>query len=168
MDVFLLDKNYQFLQFVSIKRAIKLIVKERVEIIKIAKNEVIRTCSNVFPVPTVIKLVDVINLKIKAVQFTKNRVIKRDNHACQYCGHTGIRMTVDHIIPQSKGGISSWENCVAACEPCNKFKGDRTPQEAGMRLLSKPKQPGFFHFRMKSAKLEKHKNYKDFEEFLYQ
>lgn len=66
------------------------------------------------------------------VMFSKANVLRRDHHRCAYCGRTGT--TIDHVVPRAQGGRSTWENCVAACRPCNAFKADRTPEQAGMRL----------------------------------
>jgi 5-methylcytosine-specific restriction endonuclease McrA len=70
----------------------------------------------------------------------RREVFKRDHHQCQYCDSTH-RLTLDHVIPLSKGGSHSWDNVVTACEPCNQRKGDRTPEQSGLTLRSKPKAP---------------------------
>jgi 5-methylcytosine-specific restriction endonuclease McrA len=81
--------------------------------------------------------------KIPAVNplFSKRNVLKRDKYTCQYCGDQGRDLTIDHIVPKSKGGQTCWDNVVAACEKCNKTKADRTPKGAGMRLRSTPGKP---------------------------
>ena len=71
----------------------------------------------------------------------KKAVLWRDRYTCQYCGQKGGELTVDHVLPKSRGGKSTWDNLVAACRSCNLRKGDRTPEEAGMRLLRPPKPP---------------------------
>jgi 5-methylcytosine-specific restriction endonuclease McrA len=73
--------------------------------------------------------------------FSKRNVFKRDKYTCQYCGKQSRNLTIDHVVPKSKGGESTWKNVVTACEPCNKKKADKTPDEAGMRLLNKPYRP---------------------------
>lgn len=165
MDVLVLDRNYQFIQFISVKRAIKLLFKEKIEVIKAFENQFLRTIDKLFPIPSVVRLLNAISLKIKSLQFTRNRIFIRDNRTCQYCGKFGGKITVDHIVPQSKGGKSTWENCVACCDACNKRKGDKPLQETGMILLSIPKQPGFLQFKLNYAK--NHKNFHQFKEFLY-
>ena len=72
--------------------------------------------------------------------------MRRDDHKCQYCGKKNVEMTVDHIIPKSKGGADSWENLVTACVKCNNIKGNRTPEEIGMKLHSKPRKPNHILF----------------------
>lgn len=82
--------------------------------------------------------------------------MKRDEYSCQYCGRKG-NLTIDHVIPKSRGGPESWENLVAACHPCNSKKGNRTPDEAKMPLLRKPRRPShivFFKQFMGSSELE--------------
>src|ERR1700712_236153 len=74
-------------------------------------------------------------------RITRRAVFARDGHSCQYCGIEGVRLTVDHVLPRSRGGPSSWDNAVTACAPCNLRKGDRLPHEIGMRLRSKPRPP---------------------------
>lgn len=77
------------------------------------------------------------------IAFSRRNLIRRDGNTCQYCGDhsSGVELTVDHVFPQSRGGQSIWINCVAACLPCNFKKGNRTPEEANMELLTKPYEP---------------------------
>jgi 5-methylcytosine-specific restriction endonuclease McrA len=95
------------------------------------------------PVPEVISLSHYDRLPSTAVTFSRRNVSKRDHYTCQYCGgQPGAEsMTVDHVLPRSQGGTSSWANCVAACERCNAKKRDRTPEQAGMRLRRRPVRP---------------------------
>ena len=82
-------------------------------------------------------------------RFSRHAIIERDHHMCQYCGAylTKSQLTIDHVIPQSRGGADTWENLVVACVPCNVRKGNQTPEEAGMRLLRKPMRPAWMpHF----------------------
>ena len=74
-------------------------------------------------------------------KITRRAVFARDQWTCQYCGEERGTLTVDHVIPRSKGGPSTWDNIVAACAPCNRRKGDRLPLQAGMQPLSKPRVP---------------------------
>ena len=80
-----------------------------------------------------------------AVSFSRNNIFKRDHWTCQYCGKQpgGEELTIDHVLPRSQGGVSSWENCVLACIDCNKEKADRTPQQAGMHLRRAPVRPAW-------------------------
>ena len=94
-------------------------------------------------VPRIIRLVRYDRMPRNAVKFNRRNVFLRDDHMCQYCGksfgHSGL--SLDHVMPRSRGGETSWENIVAACLKCNVKKGGRTPQEAGMRLRNHPSKP---------------------------
>ncbi|MCK4988189.1 MAG: HNH endonuclease [Desulfobacterales bacterium] len=88
------------------------------------------------------------------VAFCKKNVFIRDGFKCAYCGTHKVRLTIDHIIPKSRGGISSFENCVSACKPCNIKKGHQTPREVNMFLKVRPVQPTISEFlRLKLKKL---------------
>ena len=94
-------------------------------------------------VPEVVVLTDYDRLPSAAVAFSRRNVFKRDHFACQYCGRQpGVEeLSIDHVVPRSQGGVSTWENCVLACVACNKRKADRTPGQAGMRLRKQPIRP---------------------------
>jgi 5-methylcytosine-specific restriction endonuclease McrA len=94
-------------------------------------------------IPEVICLARYDRLPSTAVTFSRRNVARRDHHTCQYCGAQpgGESITIDHVIPRSQGGTSSWTNCVAACERCNARKADRTPEQAGLRLRRRPVRP---------------------------
>lgn len=94
-------------------------------------------------VPEVLVLQGYDRVPTSAVTFSRRNLFKRDHYVCQYCGaQPGTEeLTVDHVVPRSRGGASNWTNCVLACTVCNKRKADRTPEEAGMRLRRKPQRP---------------------------
>jgi 5-methylcytosine-specific restriction endonuclease McrA len=94
-----------------------------------------------FPLPTVIRLRSYVKIPYKEISLSRRNVLHRDNYTCQYCGERRHDLTIDHIMPRSKGGIDSWENVVAACLKCNVKKGDRTPNQAGMHLMTTPRRP---------------------------
>ena len=96
-------------------------------------------------VPEVIVLADYDRLPSAAVSFSRRNVFKRDHYACQYCGLQpgGEELTIDHVIPRSQGGVSTWENCVLACLACNKRKANRNPQQASLRLCKQPVRPAW-------------------------
>jgi 5-methylcytosine-specific restriction endonuclease McrA len=87
---------------------------------------------------------------------SRNSVLLRDNFTCQYCGNTPGRngLTLDHILPRSRGGETTWENVVAACRPCNIRKGDRLPEEARMALRKRPGRPHYLAFLLLSGTQE--------------
>jgi 5-methylcytosine-specific restriction endonuclease McrA len=94
-------------------------------------------------VPEVVVLSGYDRLPSAAVSFSRRNIFKRDRYTCQYCGEQpgGEELTIDHVVPRSQGGQSTWDNCVLACVACNKRKADRTPQEAGMKLRGQPARP---------------------------
>ena len=94
-------------------------------------------------VPEVVVLTGYDRLPSAAVAFSRRNVFKRDHYACQYCGVQpgGEELTIDHVVPRSQGGTSTWENCVLSCVACNKRKADRTPDQAGMKLRKRPVRP---------------------------
>jgi 5-methylcytosine-specific restriction endonuclease McrA len=111
----------------------------------------IHSISNAFPWPTVIRLNDFIRVPYKKIILTRRNILKRDGHKCAYCGRGDLPLTIDHVIPKSKGGDESWENLVAACLPCNNRKGDRTPDEVDMQLRIRPYTPNHIMFIKTSA-----------------
>ncbi len=103
----------------------------------------IRTVRLRIKIPEVVQLTHYDRLPPKSVNFSRKNIYKRDNYTCQYCGvQPGLeQLTVDHIIPRSRGGRSDWSNCTSACWKCNKKKGNKTLEEAQMKLLRKPCKP---------------------------
>ena len=103
----------------------------------------IRSARLRLPVPEIITLAHFDRLPNTAVTFSRRNVAKRDHYVCQYCGDQPgwEAITIDHVIPRSQGGATSWQNCVAACVACNARKADRTPDQAGMRLRKTPVRP---------------------------
>ncbi|MFP6673679.1 MAG: HNH endonuclease [Pirellulaceae bacterium] len=106
-------------------------------------SEVIRTGSLVLRIPEVVVLTRFDRVAEQAVSFSRRNLYKRDKFTCQYCGAQPgpAELTVDHVIPRSKGGETSWENCVLACVDCNSHKANRTPAEAKMPLKRRPNRP---------------------------
>jgi 5-methylcytosine-specific restriction endonuclease McrA len=96
-------------------------------------------------VPEVIALAAYDKLPSAAVSFSRRNIFKRDHYTCQYCGAQpgSEELSIDHVIPRSRGGQSSWENCVLSCIACNKRKGDRLPRQAGMKLRKLPERPAW-------------------------
>jgi len=108
-------------------------------------NETIRSTKLALLPPEVILLKTYQGQGERSVVFSRKNIFKRDRYTCQYCGAQPgpDALTIEHILPRSKGGISSWENCVLACVPCNKRKADRTPEQAGMKLRTTPRKPSW-------------------------
>lgn len=142
-SVVVFSKNYLPMSRINIKRAIALIVTGKAEPLDFGNGNgwVVRSPSCAIYVPEYIRLIFGQNERVWNIPPVNRReVFRRDGHVCQYCGN-GKHLTLDHVIPRSKGGSHSWNNIVTACEKCNSRKGDRTPTEAGMILRAKPKAP---------------------------
>ena len=143
--VLVLNATYEPLNIVPIQRAIVLLLKEKAEIVEAAKNKV-RAEHLAIDWPLVIRLVAFVPVPRRLpLPLSRRTVMARDLYTCQYCGGQPGKhaLTIDHIIPRSRGGTTTWENVVTACAPCNRRKGDRLPEEARMTLLSKPARPRF-------------------------
>jgi len=154
-----LNGDYTFLNTINWKRAVCLVVKGRTEVLKYS-DKVLRNVSGVvMRMPLVIRLIKVIRTIYRShVPFSKKNVIVRDKHRCVYCGSKEV-LTIDHVIPVSRGGKSNFENCVTACKPCNNKKDRRTPSEAKMFLRRQPHAPTiseFFRIKMKQTGMDKY------------
>ena len=140
--VLLLNASYEALGIVTVPRAVRLVWKGSAEVIELDGNRVLRSQHFSFPAPSVIRLIEYIDVRGRQGRSStkRSRILMRDRHRCQYCGFRGsaFELTIDHIIPRSRGGRTAADNLCAACFPCNQRKGDRTPEEARMPLLANP------------------------------
>lgn len=138
--VLVMNASYEALHTVSLKHAIKMLVREVAVV-----HEAVSDTDFVghLPRPKAVRLVRYIFPRWLADDapraFSKAAVHKRDGHTCLYCGARGT--TIDHVLPRSRGGATSWENCCSCCEDCNSEKDNKTPEEAGMRLRYQPFDP---------------------------
>lgn len=140
--VLVLNASYEPLQVTSIKRAITLTQYGVAEVLEVS-SDVVRSPSTVLQVPSVIRLRRYIRRpNTFAVPFNRRNVLRRDSFTCQYCGSTE-NLTLDHVMPRSRGGRHEWTNVITACRDCNQRKGSRTPEEAQMPLIQKPRVPTF-------------------------
>ena len=138
-----LNYSYEPLQFCSAKRAIIMVLTGRAEFLE-SDGFVVRSPSTTFRLPAVIRVLKMVKrAHRKGVSFSKKNILRRDNFTCQYCGVSNHSLTVDHIMPRSRGGKTSWTNVVVACKPCNLKKGSQTPSETGMKLIRKPAKPEY-------------------------
>jgi 5-methylcytosine-specific restriction endonuclease McrA len=158
-SVLLLNSLYQAVQVTGVRRAFRLFYAGRARAVTPdfssydfenwcdlsprSEDEVIRTPTRAIRIPKVIQLIHYDRLPSREVRFTRRNIFYRDKNRCQFCG--GIfrqkDLNLDHVVPLSRGGKSTWDNVVCACVPCNTRKGDRTPEEAGMRMVRRPKKP---------------------------
>ena len=138
-QVLVLNATYEPLNVCSLRRACVLLLKSKAELIDQLERP-LRSASASLPYPVVIRLLSYVRRpRAAARRITRRAVFARDGHSCQYCGVEGVRLTVDHVLPRSRGGPSSWENLVACCPGCNRRKGNQLPHEANMRLFREPR-----------------------------
>jgi 5-methylcytosine-specific restriction endonuclease McrA len=140
----LLNASYEPLKVVHWQKAITLWCQGKVEVIAVHDRE-IRAVSVSFKLPSVIRLLRFVKIKRRFdyVPFSRANIYARDNHTCQYCSDLFPKedLTFDHVVPVAQGGRKDWENIVTCCVTCNRKKGGRTPEEAGMRLVRHPRRP---------------------------
>ncbi len=148
--VLVLDAGYQPVNVVSLKRAVGLVCTGKAVVLQTDARRVLRSERLILQCPSVIRLVIVVAHRVfRAFRLKLNRrnLMARDGWRCQYCGSVERPLTVDHVVPRSRfpagrsAEADSWDNCVTACLACNVRKGNRTPQEAGLALLSQPRRP---------------------------
>lgn len=135
--VLVLNAGYEPLHHVDIRHAIRMLVRE----VAVVEEAVEGASIGPFPVPRVLRLVRYVQTRWRqrTPHWSRRKLLLRDRRTCAYCG--GEASTVDHVLPQSRGGTSTWLNTVAACKTCNGRKGDCTPEQAGMRLRVQPFEP---------------------------
>lgn len=151
--VLVLNSNYLPINITNFRKAFKLVFKGKAEVV-LEGDETIQTMSIKFKKPSIIRLTYNVNVPYRKVILSKENIFRRDNYTCGYCGRFRD-LTVDHIQPKSKGGKDNWENLITACFKCNSVKGDRTPEQAGMKLISKPFKPSPLTFMCESHKFRK-------------
>ncbi len=143
--VLVLNASYEPLNITSWRRAVVLMLKDKAEGLEHHGKYLLAD----FPLPTVIRLRHYVNIPYQEIILSRKNILSRDRHRCQYCQYSGAALTIDHIIPRSRGGLDSWDNLTTACMRCNVRKGSRTPREAGMELLTAPRQPSnSLHFEL--------------------
>jgi 5-methylcytosine-specific restriction endonuclease McrA len=141
--VLVLNASFEPLHVCSIKRAVTLLMHEIAERVEDG-TELLHSPSTSMSVPSVIRLRRYVKRPPRYhIAFNRRNVFRRDNHSCQFCGKVGGDLTLDHVVPRSRGGKNSWENIVTACRECNSKKRDRTPFEAKMKLSREPYAPKF-------------------------
>jgi len=165
-----LNKAWTAIRIVSVKDAICEVFKDKARILDpktfvlctfddwfqrgAEDGSGIQTIHGVFAPPTIIVLLTYDRIPPMLVQMSRRNLYVRDNFTCQYCGATpGTReLSIDHVVPKSQGGITSWENCVLACTSCNSKKGHRSLKSSNMHLLHEPKRPEWsFKFASRSS-----------------
>ncbi len=147
-----LNASFEPLTMVPLKRALRLVIDGKAEIVEAETGRVIRSERLTMPRPAVIRLTKFIHVPRKfRRQVTNTFLFARDEYTCQYCGRTAFELkprealTRDHLIPLSRGGTNEWTNVVTACSPCNTRKSNRLPSEIGMHPMHTPVEPHFVH-----------------------
>jgi 5-methylcytosine-specific restriction endonuclease McrA len=168
-SVLVLNKLFMAIHIISVRRAFSLLCKDLAEVVsqedgrfatydfdtwrevseyraryfREEDDDWVRTVNSEIQVPRVIRLLGYDKLPKQTVKFNRRNIFARDNNQCQYCGkkHATAELSLDHVVPRSQGGASTWDNIVCACVNCNVKKGGRTPKEAHMHLIRKPEKP---------------------------
>ena len=194
-SVLVLNRHFMALQVVSCKRAFTLLCKEAAEVVhpedgqfttydfktwrevseyrsrhfSQADDDWIRTVSSVIQVPRVIRLIGFDRMPRQAIKFNRRNIFARDGNLCQYCGKRfpASELSLDHVLPRSQGGGSSWENIVCACVACNVRKGGRTPKQASMALIRRPEKPKRSPMLNQKLTNSKYESWKTFLENAY-
>lgn len=143
MDTLVLSASYQPIGRIPWQRAIVLLFQEKVEVVEEYADRKVRSVTVSFQVPSIVRFLKKVARRRKAVKFSRENVYERDHGKCQYCGTQVPRVdaTYDHVTPRRLGGQTTWENIVICCVPCNQKKGGRTPDQAKMKLRSRPVRP---------------------------
>ncbi len=190
-SVLVLNKLFMAVHIISVRRAFCLLCKDLAEVVTLEdgqfstydftswrevsefralhyreeEDDWVRTATTQIQVPRVIRLVSYEKMPKHTVKFNRRNIFARDNNQCQYCGKKfpTTELSLDHVMPRSQGGVSTWENVVCACVNCNVKKGGRTPKQAHMGLIRKPEKPK--RSPILSMKLT-HKKYQSWKTFL--
>ncbi len=144
--VLVLNSSYEPLSICDAQKAVLLLFGGKAVQVTHHPERVISTVSRNFPLPSIVRLTCFVRVPYKSIILTRKNIIIRDSFQCQYCGKTDLPLTIDHIIPRSRGGEYSWENLITACPRCNSKKGNRTPREAGMYPLKQAIRPNNLMF----------------------
>lgn len=143
--VLVLNQDFNPISICTVQRAFLLVYFEKAELLTRLNGYALRTVNRSYPMPSVIKLRNYVNIPFKGVELSRQNVFKRDGYKCQYCG-TDDDLTLDHIYPKAKGGKTTWVNLITACKTCNTRKGDFTPEEIGLSIRNVPFKPSYVMF----------------------
>jgi len=144
--VLILNQNYEPMSLINAKKAIILLYLGKAELIEAHAGHRIHSVSTSVPLPSIVRLSMYVRVPFKKIILSRKNILRRDGHRCQYCGRSDLSLTIDHVMPVSRGGEDTWENLVCACVDCNNRKGDRTPEESAMPLRRRPMRPNHVTF----------------------
>jgi 5-methylcytosine-specific restriction endonuclease McrA len=140
--VLVLNSDYTPINVTTLTRGFILVDKGKAEVLKSGENPII-SGKKEYIRPLIIRLLNYVRFRVKPLKINRQRVFKRDGFRCVYCG-VSKNLTIDHVIPKSRGGGNTWLNLVTCCKNCNRVKDNKTPEEAGMKFLSHPFEPSIF------------------------
>jgi 5-methylcytosine-specific restriction endonuclease McrA len=160
--VLLLTSSYEPVAFCDVKKAITLIFLDKAEAIEMRKDVWIKGVSRDYECPSIIRLKGSKRSPKPKIQLNRKNIMKRDGFRCAYCG-SNKDLTIDHVIPKSKGGKTSWENLVTACNPCNNKKDNLYLNEIGFNLRVQPKTPNRIVFLQREVRMLE----EDWKPYLY-
>ncbi len=188
-NVLVLNRFYMAVRVINVRRAFTLLYRNCAEVIEneygqyasydfdswcelsqltcLEKHEgedYIQTANSELRVPRILRLTRFDRMPAQTLRFNRKNLFARDDHTCQYCGKSEPvhKLSLDHVIPRSYGGPTTWENIVCCCLRCNNRKGGRTPQEARMKLLTKPQKPRLNPVMVQSAEDPRYECWKTF------
>ena len=140
--VLVLNSDFSPINVTSLHRGFTLVYKGKAEVLK-SSDEPIVCGVKKYLKPLIIRLLNYVSFQKRRIRVNRHRIMRRDGYSCVYCG-SKKNLTIDHVIPKSKGGDNTWKNLVTCCSPCNLKKGDKSLEEVGMKLIKKPTEPNIF------------------------
>ena len=140
-DVLLLNANYEPLNVCNIRRAVSLVLVGKAEVLQDSSRQV-KSSEHQWSAPSVVRMRYQVRRPMPQLRLSRHSILARDSHTCQYCGSTRD-LTIDHVTPRWKGGTNTWGNLVTCCRKCNLKKGDKTPEQAKMKLVRPPRRPQY-------------------------
>ncbi|GGZ28314.1 HNH endonuclease [Echinicola pacifica] len=143
--VLVLNLDHTPIAVVNVQKAMVLTYLEKVSVLADYAMHSIRTVDREYKYPAVLRLDEYKSVPYRGVMLNRTNLFRRDNNECQYCG-SPKQLTIDHVVPRSKGGPTTWTNLITACHRCNVQKGDKRPEEVGMLLSRKPFRPSLSYF----------------------
>ena len=144
-EVLVLNSDYEPLNICNLRRAVALVYLGKVDVLH-EDARALHTVSSIYRRPSVVRLRSHVRRPAPQLKLSRRSVLARDNYTCQYCGHHGGDLTVDHVIPKRLGGPATWDNLVACCKRCNTKKGDKTLAQLGYDLRHAPRKPKYVPF----------------------
>ena len=144
-EVLVLNSDYEPLNICTLRRAVSLVYLGKVDVLH-EDGKFLNSVRTTFRAPSVVRLKIHVRRPRPQLKLSRRSIFARDNYQCQYCGHRGNDLTVDHVVPKRLGGATTWENLVCSCRKCNTKKGDKTLAQVGFSLQNQPRQPKYVPF----------------------